>query len=123
VAVVSADELRVAVIGAGPSGFYVTEQLLKNAAVPVSVDVFDRLPTPWGLVRSGVAPDHPAIKSVSRVFEKTAADARFRFYGNGRTSPMRASACGRYPRRTRSAPRTGPRIALLDGRPDGSGNR
>lgn len=80
--VVGADELRVAVIGAGPSGFYVAEQLLKKAAVPVSVDVFDRLPTPWGLVRSGVAPDHPTIKSVSRVFEKTAADARFRFYGN-----------------------------------------
>ena len=80
--VVGADELRVAVIGAGPSGFYVAEQLLKKAAVPVSVDVFDRLPTPWGLVRSGVAPDHPTIKSVSRMFEKTAADTRFRFYGN-----------------------------------------
>jgi ferredoxin--NADP+ reductase len=60
----------------------VAEQLLKKATVPVSVDVFDRLPTPWGLVRSGVAPDHPTIKSVSRVFEKTAADTRFRFYGN-----------------------------------------
>jgi ferredoxin--NADP+ reductase len=79
---VGGDELRVAVIGAGPGGFYVAEQLLKKSPVPVSVDVFDRLPTPWGLVRSGVAPDHPTIKSVSRVFEKTAADARFRFYGN-----------------------------------------
>src|SRR5260370_41852528 len=67
-------------VGAGPSGFYVEELLLKQATVPVSVDMFDRLPTPWGLVRSGVAPDHPTIKSGSRVFEKTAADPRFRFY-------------------------------------------
>jgi ferredoxin--NADP+ reductase len=74
--------LRIAIVGAGPSGFYVAELLLKQAAVPVSVDMFDRLPTPWGLVRSGVAPDHPTIKSVSRVFEKTAADPRFRFYGS-----------------------------------------
>jgi ferredoxin--NADP+ reductase len=76
------DPLRVAIVGAGPSGFYVAELLLKQATVPVSVDMFDRLPTPWGLVRSGVAPDHPTIKSVSRVFEKTAADPRFRFYGS-----------------------------------------
>lgn len=74
--------LRVAVIGAGPSGLYLAGHLLKQATVPVSVDVFDRLPTPWGLVRSGVAPDHPKIKSVSRVFEKIAEDRRFRFYGS-----------------------------------------
>ncbi|GHH30358.1 FAD-dependent oxidoreductase [Streptomyces lanatus] len=80
--VTDSDGLRVAVIGAGPSGFYVAEQLFKEVTASVSVDIYDRLPTPWGLVRSGVAPDHPAIKSVSRVFEKTAADPRFRFYGN-----------------------------------------
>jgi len=61
--------MRAAVIGAGPSGFYATDQLL---AAEFSVDLYDALPTPYGLVRAGVAPDHPKIKSVSRVFEKTA---------------------------------------------------
>ncbi len=70
--------LRVAVIGAGPAGFYTTEQLLGAGA---AVDLFDALPTPFGLVRAGVAPDHPKIKSVIRVYEKTAAHERFRFFG------------------------------------------
>jgi ferredoxin--NADP+ reductase len=73
--------LRLAVVGAGPAGFYAAGQLLSGPA-DVEVDVFDRLPTPWGLVRSGVAPDHPKIKSVSRIFERTAAMPGFRFFGN-----------------------------------------
>ncbi|MGI8593798.1 MAG: FAD-dependent oxidoreductase [Solirubrobacteraceae bacterium] len=75
--------LRVAVIGSGPAGFYAAGQLLGKKAQHVArVDVFDRLPTPWGLVRAGVAPDHPNIKAVSRVFEKTAGHEGFRFFGN-----------------------------------------
>jgi ferredoxin/flavodoxin---NADP+ reductase len=73
---------RVAIVGAGPAGFYAAERLLKDPANDVQVELFDRLPTPWGLVRAGVAPDHPKIKSVSRVYEKTAALPRFRFHGN-----------------------------------------
>ena len=74
--------LRVAVVGSGPAGFYATGQLLACGDPAVTVDLFDRLPTPWGLVRFGVAPDHPKIKSVSRVFEKTARMPGFRFHGN-----------------------------------------
>src|SRR5215216_491467 len=77
--------LRVAIVGSGPSGFYAAGHLLKAKSHPdlnVQVDVYDRLPTPWGLVRGGVAPDHPNIKAVSRVYEKTAAHPEFRFYGN-----------------------------------------
>jgi ferredoxin--NADP+ reductase len=77
--------LRVAIIGSGPSGFYAAGHLLSAKGRPdlaVEVDMFDRLPTPWGLVRGGVAPDHPNIKAVSRVFEKTAAKPGFRFFGN-----------------------------------------
>ncbi|HWT91675.1 MAG TPA: FAD-dependent oxidoreductase [Solirubrobacteraceae bacterium] len=70
--------MRAAVIGAGPSGFYATDQLL---AAGFAVDLYDSLPTPYGLVRAGVAPDHPKIKSVSRVFDKTARHERFRFFG------------------------------------------
>lgn len=73
--------LRVAIVGAGPAGFYAAEQILK-ASENAQVDVFDRLPTPYGLVRGGVAPDHPKIKSVTRVYEKTAAKQGFRFFGN-----------------------------------------
>ena len=74
--------LRVAIVGSGPAGFYAAEHLLKNADLTVEVDMFDRLPTPFGLVRAGVAPDHPKIKSVIRVYEKTAARDGFRFFGN-----------------------------------------
>ena len=69
---------RAAVVGAGPSGFYAADQLLKEG---VAVDLFDALPTPFGLVRAGVAPDHPKIKSVTRVYEKTAQHPGFRFFG------------------------------------------
>jgi ferredoxin--NADP+ reductase len=74
--------LKVAIVGSGPAGFYVAEHLLKQTEVPVRVDMFDRLPTPFGLVRFGVAPDHPKIKSVTRVFDKIAKNPLFRFYGN-----------------------------------------
>jgi ferredoxin/flavodoxin---NADP+ reductase len=74
--------LRVAIVGSGPAGFYAAEHLLKQEDVAVEVDMYDRLPTPFGLVRAGVAPDHPKIKSVIRVFEKTAAREGFRFFGN-----------------------------------------
>ena len=73
--------IRVAVVGSGPAGFYAAAQLLA-ADIPVEVDLFERLPTPHGLVRFGVAPDHPKIKTVSRAFEKTAAQPGFRFLGN-----------------------------------------
>jgi ferredoxin--NADP+ reductase len=73
--------LRAAIIGAGPSGFYAADQLLKAG---FEVDLLDALPTPFGLVRSGVAPDHPKIKSVTRVYAKTAKHAAFRFFGGVR---------------------------------------
>jgi ferredoxin--NADP+ reductase len=74
--------LRVAIVGSGPAGFYAAEHLLRQDEIAFEVDVFDRLPTPFGLVRAGVAPDHPKIKSVIRVYEKTAAREGFRFFGN-----------------------------------------
>ena len=74
--------LRVAIVGSGPAGFYAAEQLIKPEGTAVEVDMFDKLPTPFGLVRAGVAPDHPKIKSVIRVYEKTAARPEFRFFGN-----------------------------------------
>lgn len=73
--------LSVAVVGAGPSGFYAVAALL-DCGLQVAVDVFDRLPAPYGLVRYGVAPDHQKIKLVERVFAKAAGDPRVRFFGN-----------------------------------------
>ena len=73
--------LRVAVVGSGPAGFYAAGHLLASD-LPVEVDMIERLPTPWGLVRLGVAPDHPNIKAVSRAFEKISAQPGFRFFGN-----------------------------------------
>src|SRR5690348_1513638 len=77
---------HVAVVGSGPSGYFAAASLLKfadaNEDADVRVDMLEMLPTPWGLVRSGVAPDHPKIKSISGQFEKTALDPRFRFFGN-----------------------------------------
>jgi ferredoxin--NADP+ reductase len=78
---VAAVPLRVAIVGAGPSGFYAAEHLLRQER-PIAVDLFDRLPTPFGLVRGGVAPDHPKIKSVTRIYDKVAAHPDFRFFGN-----------------------------------------
>jgi ferredoxin--NADP+ reductase len=73
--------MRVAVVGSGPAGFYAAGALL-SAAPPAEVDMIERLPTPWGLVRLGVAPDHPKLKSVSRAFERIADQPGFRFLGN-----------------------------------------
>jgi len=73
--------LRVAIIGAGPTGFYVADHLLRNPGVAVEVDMLDRLPTPYGLVRLGVAPDHQKIKFVTNAFDKVAASPGFRFFG------------------------------------------
>ncbi len=72
---------RVAVVGSGPAGFYAAAALLASE-LEIEVDMIERLPTPWGLVRLGVAPDHPNIKAVSRAFERTAAQPGFRFFGN-----------------------------------------
>src|SRR6201986_3968540 len=74
--------LRVAIIGAGPSGFYAAGQLLAIDEPQFAVDLYDRLPTPYGLVRSGVAPDHPKIKSVTKAYDKTSRHERFRFFGH-----------------------------------------
>ena len=76
-----APPLRVAIVGSGPAGFYAAAALLA-ADPPAEVDMLERLPTPWGLVRLGVAPDHPNIKAVSRAFERTAKQPGFRFFGN-----------------------------------------
>jgi ferredoxin/flavodoxin---NADP+ reductase len=83
---VSMRPYHVAIVGSGPSGYFAAASLLKFADATddadVRVDMLEMLPTPWGLVRSGVAPDHPKIKSISAQFEKTALDPRFRFFGN-----------------------------------------
>ncbi len=78
----AAQPLRVAIVGAGPAGFYAAERLFKETAMVVEVDMFDRLPTPFGLVRNGVAPDHQKIKSVTAAFDRIAGNPRFRFFGN-----------------------------------------
>ncbi|MBI1945346.1 MAG: FAD-dependent oxidoreductase [Deltaproteobacteria bacterium] len=77
----SSDQLRVAIVGCGPSGFFAADALTK-ANVPVKVDLFDRLPTPFGLVRFGVAPDHPKIKTVTKAWDKTAQHPAVSFFGN-----------------------------------------
>lgn len=76
-----ANPLRVAIIGAGPTGFYAAEHILKRKDLVVEIDLFDRLPTPYGLVRGGVAPDHQKIKSVTKVFDRVAKRPTLRFYG------------------------------------------
>lgn len=75
---------KVAIIGAGPAGYFAAQALhnLQNDERTFSIDMIERLPTPWGLVRSGVAPDHPKIKTVSKVFEKIAAESNFRLFAN-----------------------------------------
>lgn len=74
--------LRVAIIGSGPSGFYAAEHLQKQKGLVVEIDMFDRLPTPFGLVRGGVAPDHQKIKSVTKVYDRIASKPNFHFFGN-----------------------------------------
>ena len=82
----STSPIRVAVVGSGPAGFYAAEQLLTARDYDVRVDMFERLTTPWGLVRAGVAPDHPKIKAVTRRYEKTAASDGFRFSATSRSA-------------------------------------
>ncbi len=74
--------LRVAIIGSGPAGFYTVSNFLRNRDLSVEMDMFDRLPTPFGLVRAGVAPDHQKDKSVIRAYDKSAENPNFRFFGN-----------------------------------------
>ena len=76
-----ADPLRVAIIGSGPAAFYAAGHLLKQDGLHVEIDMFERLPTPYGLVRAGVAPDHHKIKSVTRIYAEIASHPKFRFYG------------------------------------------
>ena len=75
---------KVAIVGAGPAGYFAAQALqnLETPELQFSIDMIERLPTPWGLVRSGVAPDHPKIKSVSKVFEKIARTEKFRLFAN-----------------------------------------
>ena len=75
-------KVRVAIIGSGPAGSYAAGHLLRHTATDVHVDLYERLPTPWGLVRAGVAPDHPKIKSVTNLYERTAEHARLRLFAN-----------------------------------------
>lgn len=78
----SSNPLRVAIIGSGPAAFYAADYLMKQTALVVEIDMFDRLPTPYGLVRGGVAPDHQKIKTVTKVFQAIAVKPGFRFFGN-----------------------------------------
>ena len=74
--------LRVAIVGSGPAGFYTVSHLLKQEGMTIEIDMFEKLPTPFGLVRAGVAPDHQKDKSVTRAYDRSAASDAFRFYGN-----------------------------------------
>src|SRR3546814_11178840 len=73
--------INVAIIGSGPSGFYTADALLKSEA-DVRIDIIERLPTPFGLIRGGVAPDHKTTKRVSRIYEKTALSDGIAYFGN-----------------------------------------
>ncbi|MCW2684134.1 MAG: fprA, partial [Blastococcus sp.] len=74
--------LRVAVVGAGPAGIYAAAALTRQDAVPVAVDLIDRLPTPFGLVRHGIAPDHPKMRAIRDTLHQTLDDPLVRFVGN-----------------------------------------
>lgn len=74
--------LRVAIVGAGPAGFFTAQALLQAEGIACSIDIFNRLPTPYGLVREGVAPDHPSIKKVTETFDRIGADPSVRYFGN-----------------------------------------
>ena len=77
-------QYKVAIVGAGPAGYFAALALnnLQTEELQFSIDMIERLPTPWGLVRSGVAPDHPKIKTVAKVFEKVASEPNFRLFAN-----------------------------------------
>src|SRR5215203_4843097 len=78
----AAHSLRIAVVGAGPAGIYAAEALTRQADVPVAVDLIDRLPTPFGLVRHGIAPDHPKMRAIRDTLHRTLDDPLVRFVGN-----------------------------------------
>ena len=78
----SVGDPKVCVVGSGPAGFYVTQHLIKQGGPNLTVDIFERLPVPFGLVRYGVAPDHPDVKNVDHTFTKVARHDRVRFVGN-----------------------------------------
>jgi ferredoxin/flavodoxin---NADP+ reductase len=78
----TARPLRIAIVGAGPAGLYAADALLNKQDIVLTIDIFNRFPAPFGLVRDGVAPDHQSIKSVARVLGKALADPRVRFFGN-----------------------------------------
>lgn len=86
----AASQLHIAVVGSGPSGFYAAEALLRSGA-PVTVDMFERLPVPYGLVRFGVAPDHPKLKQVTTTFDRIAGMPGFRSSAVLPSDPMSAS--------------------------------
>lgn len=90
-------KIRVAIVGAGPSGFYAASRLLTRLPDTASVDIFDRLPTPHGLVRYGVAPDHPDVKNVEHKFETVSQDPRLRFAGNVNVVQGEPSASSSHP--------------------------
>ena len=75
---------KIAIVGAGPAGYFAAQALQNSVTedLTFTIDMIERLPTPWGLVRSGVAPDHPKIKTVAKVFEKIASESNFRLFGN-----------------------------------------
>ena len=75
-------KVRIAIVGSGPAGSYAAGHLLRHSAPDLHVDLYERLPTPWGLVRAGVAPDHPKIKSVTKLYERTAEHPRLRLFAN-----------------------------------------
>ncbi|OAF67672.1 Adrenodoxin reductase [Intoshia linei] len=86
--------LRIAVIGAGPAGFYTSQKLLKFIT-KIKLDIFEKLPVPYGLVRYGVSPDHPDVKNCTRIFDKILEDNRVRFFGNveiGKSIPLTSLA-------------------------------
>ena len=76
------DFWKIAVVGSGPAGFYSVGELFRQRSWSIKVDMFDRLPTPYGLVRGGVAPDHQKIKSVTKIYSRIAENENFRFFGN-----------------------------------------
>merc|ERR1712241_1380995 len=78
----SDEDFKVAIVGSGPAGFYVAQHLIRHSPKPLQIDIYEKLPVPFGLVRYGVAPDHPDVKNVESTFTKVARDERVQFVGN-----------------------------------------
>ena len=109
--------VRIAIIGSGPAGSYAAGHLLRHTEPDLHVDLFERLPTPWGLVRAGVAPDHPKIKSVTRLYERTAEHPRLRLFANVELGPPRDASRTCAATTTRSSTRSGRRPTARSGSP------